>query len=298
MVLFLYDSVRASPLQGAYHVGGLIGFALLLLLGVGAAVRFTLPAIETALLYFPLRHHVAQPSNVGLRAEELRPRAADGTHLHGWWLRSPTAAAIDAPRPVVIWFSGNGGNVSGGLENARRLIDRLDVEIVSVDYRGYGLSDGAPTEAGLYQDGRAIYDAVRARGVPAQRIVLFGRSLGAAVAVDVAFDRSIAGLVLETPFLSVPTLARTHYPLVPGFLIRSRYDNARKVPDIIVPKLIVQAEHDEVAPPEHAARLYELAIQPKRLHVLAGAHHNDTFAEDSAGYFRVWSELLESARRT
>ena len=261
-------------------------------------MRLGLPALENALLYFPLRHHVAEPAHVGLAAEELRPRAADGTHLHGWWLRPPAAPTADAAsRPVVIWFSGNGGNISGGLENARRLVDRLDVEIVTVDYRGYGLSEGSPSEAGLYQDGRAVYDVVRARGVPPSRIVLFGRSLGAAVAIDVALDRPIAGMVLETPFLSVPELAKVHYPLIPTFLVQSRYDNARKLPSITTPKLIVQAERDEVAPPAHAAQLYEIASQTKRFHVLAGSRHNDTFTEQRDEYFRAWRELLDAALR-
>lgn len=263
-------------------------------------MRLALPAVETALLYFPLKRHVAQPSGVGLAAEELRPRAADGTRLHGWWLRSSAASNTTAStpsRPVVIWFSGNGGNVSAGLENARRLIDRLDVEIVSVDYRGYGLSDGSPTEAGLYQDGRAIYDLVRTHGVPPQRIVLFGRSLGAAVAVDVALDRPTAALVLETPFLSVPAVAKVHYPFIPSFLIQSRFDNASKLPRITVPALIVQAERDEIVPPDHAVRLHDLAAGPKQLYVLPGSRHNDTFREQRAAYFRAWRELLSSILR-
>ena len=277
-----------------------LGVTLLVLLTIGALMRFSLSSLETALLYFPLRHHRAQPSSVGLSAEELRPVAADGTHLHGWWLRPPPSAPHDSgsPRPVVIWFSGNAGNVSGGLENARRLVDKLDVEIVTVDYRGYGLSEGAPTEAGLYQDGRAVYDALRDRGVPPRRIVLLGRSLGAAVAVDVALDRPVAALVLETPFLSVPALARVHYPLIPTFLIQSRYDNARKLPAITVPKLIIQAEHDEVAPPDHASQLYDLASQPKTFHVLRGSRHNDVFTESREDYFSAWLNLLTPARNS
>jgi fermentation-respiration switch protein FrsA (DUF1100 family) len=197
---------------------------------------------------------------------------------------------------VLIWFSGNGGNVSGGLENARRLIDRLGVEIVAVDYRGYGHSEGAPSEAGLYLDGRAIYDAVRGRGVPPERIVLFGRSLGAAVATDVALDRPSAGLALETPFLSVPAVASTVYPFIPSFLVQSRYDTERKLPRITaIPKLIVQAERDEVVPAAHARRLYDLAPPPKHLHVLAGSHHNDTFSEHRPAYFAAWRAFLEEA---
>ncbi len=289
-----------------------VAVLLLPLVAVGVIAflaRFGLSGLETGLLYFPLRHHLAQPEHFGLSAEELRPSAQDGTRLHGWWLRaqaSPPAregslAAADrsgvaaASRPVVIWFSGNGGNVSGVLENARRLINRLDVDIIAVDYRGYGHSEGAPSEAGLYLDGRAIYDAVRERGVPAERIVLFGRSLGAAVATDVALDRPIAGLVLETPFLSVPAVARAVYPFIPGFLVQSRYDNERKLPHIAVPKLIIQAERDEVVPASHAHRLYDVAAPPKRLHVLTGSRHNDTFDEQRPAYIAAWRALLAEA---
>jgi uncharacterized protein len=283
---------------------------LLLVAAAIMAFGLGLPALEARLLYFPLRHHLAEPFQVGLAAEELQPVTADGVRLHGWWLRAPrgtsgaqppgalnepaTAQNAQSP-PVLISYLGNGGNVSGALDNARRLIDRLGVEIVAVDYRGYGLSQGAPSEGGLYADARAIYDAVRERGVPPGRIILFGRSLGAAVATDVALDRPCAGLALETPFLSVPEVARSLYPFIPPFLIRSRFDNARKLPRIEVPKLIVQAELDEVIPAAHAQRLYEIASPPKHLHVLDGSRPNDTFDEQRPAYFAAWRAFLDVA---
>ena len=200
-----------------------------LILGLIVLVPFSLRALETALLYYPVKHQLATPPSVGLAAEELRLRAQDGTQLHGWWLTSTVAspaagagAGSGQDLPVVIWFSGNGANASGNLENARRLIERLNVAMVCVDYRGYGLSEGSPSEAGLYQDGRAVYDLVRERGVPPHRIVLLGRSLGSAIATDVALDRPIGALALETPFLSVADVARAHYPFIPRFLIQTR----------------------------------------------------------------------------
>ena len=268
---------------------------LALLAAVALVVPFGLSALETSLLYFPSRRHAAQPTRYGLASEELRPRSDDRVELFGWWLRRAGGSGEAGSSPVVIWYLGNGGNVSYALENAQRLIDQLNVEIVTVDYRGYGLSRGAPSEAGLYRDGRAIYDAVRERGVPPERIVLFGRSLGAAVATDVALDRLCAGLVLETPFLSVPSVAKVLYPLIPSFLIQSRYDTERKLPNISVPKLIVQAERDEFFPAEHAPRLFELATPPKRFHVLTGSRHNDVFDERRPDYFDAWRWLLDTA---
>ncbi|HET7771224.1 MAG TPA: alpha/beta fold hydrolase [Chloroflexota bacterium] len=199
---------------------------------------------------------------------------------------------------MILWFSGNGANASGNLENARRLMERLDVAIVCVDYRGYGLSEGSPTESGLYQDGRAVYDLVRERGVPPHRIVLLGRSLGSAIAADVALDRPSGALVLETPFLSVADVAKVHYPFIPRFLIKTRYDTASKLARIAVPTLIVQAERDELFPPNHAARLYELSAgSPKHLHVLAGSRHNDVFREQRESYFSAWRDLLTALPR-
>jgi fermentation-respiration switch protein FrsA (DUF1100 family) len=163
-----------------------------------------------------------------------------------------------------------------------------------VDYRGYGLSAGTPSESGLYRDGLAMYDAARERGFPPERIVLHGESLGCAVAVEVALARPAAALALETPFLSVPALARKHYPFVPTLLIRSRFDAASKVHRVTAPKLFLVAEQDEIAPPEQGRALYERAAPPKELFVIPGAGHNDTYGVGGRAYLEAWRRFLGS----
>ncbi len=245
-------------------------------------------ALESSFLYFPSRVLDAEPGAYGLTGEEVRLAATDGVRLHGWWLHGRGERAL-------VWFHGNAGNISHRLDNAKRLVDRLGLDTLLVDYRGYGLSEGRPSEAGLYRDGLAMYDEAARRGFSPERIVLFGRSLGAAVAVEVALARRSGAVILETPFRSVPALARELYPFVPSFLIRSRYDVEGKVARVGAPILIVHGDRDEIVPLAHARRIYELARPPKRLYVIPGAHHNDTYLVGGDRYLQVWAEFLAAA---
>lgn len=265
----------------------LLSFALsLALVWVGVIVLLTF--MERRFLYFPIRTLAAQPTDYGLRAEELRLTTSDGVRLHGWWIRAKGEG-------VVLLFHGNGGNISHRLERAKLFVDALGTDLFLVDYRGYGLSEGTPSESGLYRDGLAIYDAARERGFPPDRIVLHGESLGCAVAVEVALTRPAGALALETPFLSVPALARKHYPFVPTMFVRSRFDAASKVGRVTVPKLFLVAERDEIAPPEQGRALYDRAAPPKELFVIPGAGHNDTYVVGGARYLEAWRRFLGQA---
>ncbi|MEO8347885.1 MAG: alpha/beta hydrolase [Acidobacteriota bacterium] len=264
----------------------LLSFALsLALVWVGVIVLMSL--MERRFLYFPIRRMDAEPADYGLRFEELDLTASDGVRLRGWWIRSQGER-------VVLLFHGNGGNVSHRLERAKLFADALGVDLFLVDYRGYGLSEGTPSERGLYRDGLAIYDAARERGFPPERIVLHGESLGCAVAIEVALARPSAGVALETPFLSVPALARKHYPFVPTLLIRSRFDAASNIARVTAPKLFLVAERDEIAPPEQGRALFDLARPPKELLVIPGARHNDTYAVGGTPYLEAWRRFLGS----
>jgi len=242
-------------------------------------------ALESTFLYFPARTLDAQPRDYGLASDEVRLTASDGVRLHGWWLRGRGDRAL-------VWFHGNAGNISHRLDNAKRLIDRFGLDILLVDYRGYGLSEGTPDESGLYRDGLAMYDEAARRGFAPSRIVLFGRSLGAAVAVEVALQRPHAALILETPFLSVPAMARVHYPFVPKALIRSRFDLEAKIASAQGPILVLHGDRDEIVPLAQARRVFELARPPKRFYLIRGAGHNDTYLVGGEEYFRAWQEFL------
>ena len=245
---------------------------------------------ERRFIFFPSRVLEAKPTDYGLNAEEFPVVSADGTALHGWWIHGQGER-------VLIWYHGNAGNISHRLETARVFVERLGFDIVLVDYRGYGLSEGTPEETGLYMDGLAIYDATIRRGFDPERLVLFGRSLGAAVAVEVALHRPAAGLVLETPFRSVRAMARSMYPFVPSFLIRTRLDNERKISQIRMPKLILHGDRDNLVPISHGRTLFELALPPKRFFEIPGASHNDTHVVGGREYFEAWEQFLSDRLR-
>lgn len=253
----------------------------------GVALVVGLMAIESRLIYYPIREHAAAPANYGLRAEDLRLEAEDGVALHAWWIHG-------TGRRVLLFFHGNAGNISHRLERAKLLTERFGLDVLLLDYRGYGRSEGKPSEAGLYRDARAAYRAATDRGFTPDRILFFGESLGCAVAVKLALEKPCAAVILETPFLSVPALARRYYPFVPRFAIRTRFDSESRVSRLTVPKLFIQAERDEIVPAHHARRLHELAPPPKMLYVIPGAGHNDTYVVGGAGYWSAWERFLGS----
>lgn len=242
-------------------------------------------SLESSFLYFPLRSYDAVPADYGLSADDVRLESEGGVILRGWWIHG-------GGRRVLLYFHGNAGNISHRLDRTRQIVNGLALDVLLVDYRGYGASTGRPGEAGLYADGDAIYAVARSRGFEPARIVLFGESLGCAVAVDVARRHPAAAIILESPFLSVPAMARTHYPFVPSFLVRSRFDNGAKIVPLTLPKLIVCAERDEIVPPRQTRRLFELAAPPKRFFEIPGAHHNDGYVVGGANYLAAWRSFL------
>ena len=269
-------------------VRGVVGTALLLVTLVVVAWLLLVGLLmlqERRLIFFPTRALAALPADFGLHAQELSISAADGVLLHGWWIQGPG-------NRVLIWYHGNAGNIGHRLDNARWFVEQLGVDVVLVDYRGYRRSQGTPDEEGIYLDGLAIYDAVAARSVRAEDIVLFGRSLGGAVAIEVALQRPVAAIVLESPFRSVPALAREHYWFVPSFLVRTQMDNESKIGSADVPTLVLHGDRDQVVPATHGRRLFELAARPARFHLIAGAGHNDTYLVGGVRYRDAWLAFL------
>ena len=258
-------------------------------LAVLAGLVLLLVASEDRLIYFPQKTLDSRPADWDLSAEDWSIAAADGVRLAGWWIRGRGES-------VLVYFHGNAGNASHRLGRSRDLVEGLGLDVVLVDYRGYGMSSGRPSEAGLYADGEAIVRGVEARGIGPERIVLFGESLGGAVALETAMRRPCRAVILEAPFLSIPDMARSVYPFVPSFLVRTRFDNASKIARLAVPKLVVQAEHDDVVPPDQTRRLFELAAPPKEYYVIRGARHNDTASVGGQAYLEAWRAFLAKSR--
>ncbi len=256
-----------------------------LILFAGALIGL-LPMIERRSIYFPTATYEAAPEDFGLRAEILEITSAGGVRLAGWWIRG-------SGRTALLYFHGNGGNISHRLERTKMLVEYLGLDVFLVDYRGYGRSTGSADEAGLSADGEAIYEAGRARGFSPEQIVIFGESLGAAVAIETALRKPARALLLEAPFLSIPKMAKTIYPFLPSSLVRTKFDNEAKIGRIGIPKLVVAAEKDDVVPFEQTRRLFEVAAEPKQFFVIRGAAHNNTYIVGGREYLEVWRGFLK-----
>jgi fermentation-respiration switch protein FrsA (DUF1100 family) len=243
---------------------------------------------EKHLIYFPTRAHEVTPAALGLASEEVELRAEDGVRLHGWFL------PVKASRLTVLVCHGNGGNVSHRLDRVLLMQSRLNVDTLLFDYRGYGKSEGSPDEQGTYRDARAAYRWLVAHGHGPERVVLFGESLGSAVALQLALEVEARALVLESPFASVPEMARAVYPFLPLWpFVRTRYDNVAKVARLRMPLLVLHGERDEVVPFAQGRRVFDKAPEPKRFFAIPGASHNDTYLVGGEPYWRALREFLE-----
>ncbi|HXY40878.1 MAG TPA: alpha/beta hydrolase [Vicinamibacteria bacterium] len=264
--------------------------ALLRILALLAAVAALMLLFERRLIYFPQRGLDVTPQALGLVSEELPLRAEDGVRLHGWFL------PVKGSRLTLLVCHGNGGNVSHRLDRALAAQAQLRTDVLLFDYRGYGRSEGSPDEEGTYRDARAAWRWLIEKGQPPGRIVIFGESLGSAVALQLALDTGGArALVLESPFASIPEMARAVYPFLPVWpLVRTRYDNLAKVGRLRLPLLVMHGERDDVVPFAQGRRLFEAAPEPKRFYAIPGASHNDTYLVGGDAYWRALRDFLDS----
>ena len=251
------------------------------LAGVTAGCR---ESVEARFIYFPSRTLVADPASAGLAFRELTFTADDGVRLHGWLVagRAPT---------TLLYSHGNGGNIGDRVAIARLLVQQLGVGVFMYDYRGYGRSEGAPSEAGLVSDALGARAALLRAGVPPERIVYYGRSLGSAVTVDLALAHPPRGVVLESPFASVRAMANAVLPGA-GYLLRTRWDSLAKIPRLAAPLLILHSDADEVIPYAQGRAVFEAAPRPKTFFTIPGARHYDMDAGWSP-YWAAWRAFLD-----
>jgi len=239
-------------------------------------------------LYHPDRVLVATPRDAGLPYQEAWFAAEDGVRLHGWFLPAPGAGV------TLLWLHGNGGNISYLLEDAHLLRGRLGAHMFIFDYRGYGQSGGRPSEEGLYRDARAALAAARRNPqVRPDRIVFFGRSLGAALAVELATREKPLGLILESPFASVRAMGKFMFPLLPvNLLVGNQFDSLGRIPQVRAPLLIAHGDRDEVVPFAQGQALFRAANEPKTFLPIPGAGHHDIYAVGGELYLDAWARFL------
>ncbi|MFW6155507.1 MAG: alpha/beta hydrolase [Planctomycetota bacterium] len=258
-------------------------------IGIGAylGLALLLTSCQSRIVYQPSKTLTATPEEAGMACEEVRFTAADGVRLHAWYLPAEQA------RGTVLVCHGNAGNISGRLATAA-IFQRLGLSVLLFDYRGYGLSEGKPTEEGTYLDAAAAWRHLTdERGIDPARIVIFGRSLGGAIATYQAADAPPAALIVESAFTSVVDVGKHYYRFLPvGWLCRFDYATEATIGQVRAPVLVIHSRDDEIIPVAMGRRVFEAAPEPKRF-LLIGGGHNNGFLTNQGAYLEGLDAFLD-----
>lgn len=270
--------------------------SLLVLLLIGLPLGYVmLRRFERAVTFHPERSPYGGAWRLPARGEDVWFKGADGARLHGWFVR----AAEQPATATVVYFHGNGGNLSYVDWLAGSLSER-GFDVLLFDYRGYGRSEGEATdERGIYRDADAAYDYLTgARGASADKLILYGQSLGTTAATDLAARRQVGALVLESGLSSASDMAATILPWLPRGAHRfavNRFDSVGKLARVTRPVLVAHGEADEIIPVAQGRKLYEAAREPKRLIIVPGAGHNNLVAVGGDEYLDEVAEFMRKA---
>ena len=248
--------------------------------------------LENGSIFFPDQGITKTPSDVGLKYEDLYITTPDGIRINAWFVPFPDS------RTSILWFHGNGGNLSHRVQSILLSRAKLQINILMIDYRQYGKSEGNISEEGTYQDAVAAYDYLaNRRELDTDPIIIYGHSLGAAVAVELATRRPAQGLILEAPFTSIKDMAKETLPWLPiGPLLLTRYDSYSKMDRIGTPLLVLHGDQDETVPYEHGRRIFEAAKEPKTFYTIPGSGHNNARIIGGKPYFEVIRRFIDSLR--
>ncbi|MDI7259632.1 MAG: alpha/beta hydrolase [Thermodesulfobacteriota bacterium] len=274
--------------------------------------------LERSFIFFPERELLTFPSNAGMEYEDVHFRCEDGVTLHGWFIPG-------LGKSVMLFFHGNGGNISHRIEKIR-LLCHPQISSFMIDYHGYGRSRGIPSEESCYLDALASWNyLIQERRIDPKQIVLFGESLGGAVAIDLASKKEVGAVILESTFTPLEIMPRCsaaglHFRLIPagfnaplefltGFtnigavmgrfvpglesLLKGRFDSLSIIPHLKVPLLILHGDEDELVPFELGQSLFEKANEPKNFFTILGAHHNDTYDVGGKAYVETIRQFIK-----
>ncbi len=255
--------------------------AVVCLIGFVLYVRF----LERSTVFLPSKEILANPRSMDLDYEDVFFRTRDNVPLHGWLVKSPGAVS------TLIFLHGNAGNVGDRLGKLL-ILHKIGVNVFLIDYRGYGLSQGRPTERGMYLDAIAAYDYLKTRkDLKDTRLIAYGVSLGGAAAVDLALKRPVDALIVDSTFTSAADMAKKILPVVPSVLLSVKLDNAAKISRVEVPKLFIHSEDDEVVPYDYGKQLYSLARPPKSFLKISGTHNDGLVSSGRVFVDGIWNFL-------
>jgi len=224
--------------------------------------------LESRSVFYPVGPIAATPRELGLPFEDVYIQTRDNVKIHGWLIKAPSA------KSTLIFLHGNAGNIGDRLGKID-LFHRMGLNILIIDYRGYGKSGGRPTEEGVYKDAEAAYDYLRKRNdTKEQNMIGYGASLGGAVVIDLAAKKRLDGLIIDSSFSSAADIAKKIYPFLPAFFMKIKFDSEEKIKDITVPKLFIHSVEDDVIPFVLGKKLYDAAPEPKEFVEIKGSHND------------------------
>lgn len=266
-------------------------WSVIVVAGTLLSICVALYFYQTKIVFYPTREFAITPSQLQLPYEDVYINITAKERIHGWYFPTSNPDSVK-DGPVVLFCHGNAGNISHRLETAE-LILHLGASILLFDYRGYGKSDGSPSEENVYADAEACYNwLVEQKGVNPEQIIFFGRSLGGAVAIELARRVKCGGLVVESCFTSAEEMGKRMFPLFPiKYLLRYKFDSIRKIGSLTCPVLVTHSPDDEIIPFEMGRRLFAAANEPKQFVTLRGGHNEWEYFADST-YTKAQRDLI------
>lgn len=245
-----------------------------------AAIFFLVKYLENTAVFFPGKIIGTTPDHISLAYEDLYLTTSDGVKINAWLVKAGNRRDRSLQPSTIIFAHGNAGTMSERVMKIK-FFHEVGLNVLIFDYRGYGKSQGHPSEAGVYQDAQAVYDYLQTRtDIDRNRLIAYGASLGGVVAVDLACKRKVAGLIVESSITSAHDMVRCLYPSLPSWMLTLKFDSVSKIGKITIPKLFLHSRQDEIVPFSIGERLYEAAAAPKNFIEISGGHNDCALITD------------------
>jgi len=257
-------------------------YLLIFVLAIFLYVKY----LEARNLFFPSKKIEYTPAAIGLEFTDTYFKTEDGRTINGWFVPAKDS------QYTILFFHGNAGNISHRLDKIK-ILNSLGLNVFIIDYRGYGKSEGKPSEKGFYLDANAAYDyLVKIKRIDPGSIIVYGESLGGAVAIELCVKNNAKALITEETFTSVRDMGKVAYPYLPSFFVSDRFNSLSRIEKINIPKLLIHSRNDNLVPFALAEKLYKKAKEPKRLAIISG-DHNYAFLESEKEYIKALCEFIQ-----